>query len=390
VSALALGAIGVAGADPRKPRHAPLKGEGEGLRLVANIPYAGGTDMEFIERGRRDYAIAGDAPLGDGPGAIRIIDITRPSKPRVVSTLKCSLYQADIQISHDEKTLIVAADSIEQGSCLANGKTGFMTIDIRKPTKPRLLGFAEIPDGSHNTTAHPTKPFVYNSDSELGGPGEIQIWSIRKPARPKLVNTVPSVPHSPHDVGFNKKGNLAVTAAISHFDVWDTSNPANPTLIFTGQCPGCSITHDAKFTPNGKGIVIGDEGGGGAPYPCPGGALYFYSWNGSAAILQGAYEPDQFVTTSAGPGGCTSHVFDFDDSGKHISISWYTAGTRYLDVSNYTGLTVGANGNGVTELGWFIPKGGNSWSSKIHEGRWIFSNDINRGFDVYRVRTKGI
>ena len=35
--------------------------------------------------------------------------------------------------------------------------------------------------------------------------------------------------------------------------------------------------------------------------------------------------------------------------------------------------------------GWFIPKDGDSWSSKFHKGPYIYSNDINRGFDVYRI-----
>jgi hypothetical protein len=82
-------------------------------------------------------------------------------------------------------------------------------------------------------------------------------------------------------------------------------------------------------------------------------------------------------------------VFDFDEKGEHISISWYSAGTRYLDITNPVGPTVGADGVGIVEKGWFMPDGGSSWSSKIYKDpKYIFSNDIQRGFDVFVVTAK--
>ena len=366
------------------------------MKIVANIGYPGGTDMEFFTQKGRDYALTGSAPGVGGAkfGAFRVIDVTNPAKPKLVSTVRCSFYQADIQISHDEKTALIAADRAGgPDACLGVGKLGFMTIDISNVRKPKPIGFADIPRGSHNVTTHPTKPYVYNSDSDLAKAGEIQIWSIKNPAKPVLVNTVRSIGHSPHDISFNKDGTRAVTAAVSHFDIFNTEDPENPTLMFEGQCPGCSITHDAKFTPNGKNIVIGDEGGGGDIYPCPGGALYFYDFSsGVVPVLTGIYEPQELILAKdnqGGPQACTSHVFDFSADGKRISISWYSAGTRYLDISNMVGATVGENGNGVKELGWFQPDGGVSWSSKMYEGnKYVFSNDINRGFDVFQYTGK--
>lgn len=376
---------------------APLKGEGEGLKIVANIEYAGGTDMEFITQKGRDYALTGSAPGigGAKAGAFRVIDITKPNKPKLVATLPCSIYQMDIQISHDQKTAILGADSAGgPDSCLAVGKAGFMTVDISNVKKPKPIGFAEIPGGSHNVTAHPSKPYVYNSNSDVVPRPEIQIWSIKNPKKPELVNTARSIPHAPHDISFNKEGTLAVTAAVSHIDVYNTSDPENPTLVFTTQCPGCSITHDAKFTPDGERVIVGDEGGGGLGYPCPGGALYFYNVEGSGSnvvlVLTGAYEPNEILVARSGqtsPAACTSHVFDVSDDGTKVAISWYSAGTRYLDVSNPVGVTFGGTGTGVKELGWFMPEGGVSWSSKFYKGPWIYSNDQFRGFDVFKIES---
>ncbi|HWL65999.1 MAG TPA: hypothetical protein VNP73_08495 [Actinomycetota bacterium] len=376
-----------------KRNPAPLKGEGKNMKIVANIPYAGGTDMEFATIKGRDYAFAGSfAQVKDG-GGLHIIDITTPAKPKEVAWLKCSVNQNDIQITFDQKHVLMAADSAGgPESCLAVGKEGFLIVNIENPAKPKVVSFAET-RSSHNTTAHPTKPYVYNSSSLNGTNGIIQIWSIKNPAKPELVTNYQAIPLAPHDISFNKDGSKAVTASINHFDILDTSDPEAPMITFTGQCPGCSITHDAKFTPDDTGIVIGDEGGGGGGYPCPGGALYFYDYSsGTVPVLTGVYEPNEILFAREGQsdlGGCTSHVFDFDDKGEHISISWYTAGTRYLDITNPVGPTFGENGVGVVETGWFMPDGGDSWSSKIYtDPKYIFSNDIARGFDVFQVTAK--
>jgi hypothetical protein len=395
-SLLCLVVSGVASAAPQS-RSAPLDGEGEGLEIVANIEYPGGTDMEFRTIKGRDYAFAGQAKGVGGAetGGLRVIDITKPTKPKQVAFLNCALYQADIQISHDNKTLIMAQDGSPAGpdGCIMAGKAGFMTVDIRNPKKPKPLGVAEISRGAHNVTAHPKKPYVYNSDSDLAAVGEIQIWSIKNPKQPELVNTIRSLPHSPHDISFNKDGTRAVTAARTHFDIFDTTDPENPTLLFTHQCPGCYITHDAKFTPDGKYVVIGDEANGGGAYPCPGGALYFYELVNDAAVLRGVYEPGELVFAREGQtalGACTSHVFDISKDSTKIAISWYTAGTRYLDISNPQGITIGAQSTGgVREAGWFMPDGGSSWSSKFFKGPYIYSNDINRGFDVFKITASG-
>jgi hypothetical protein len=374
------------------PSGAPLKGEGKGLKIVANVDTGSGTDMEFATIKGREYAfVASRSVDNDRKGGLNVIDVTKPETPKLVTKLPCNLNQGDIQLSHDLKTAIMAADAAGgPDACLMVGKSGFMTIDISNPKNPKAVGVAEISRGAHNTTAHPTKPFVYNSNSDQAGGPEIQVWSIADPAKPKLVNTVNSIPHAPHDISFNEKGTLAVTAARTHVDIFDTSDPANPVLVSTTVCPGCYLAHDAKFTPDGKWIIVGDEAAGGAAYPCPGGALYFYKLQqGNIPLLRGVFEPNEVVLASddqGGPAACTSHVFDISPDSKKLAISWYSAGTRYLDISSMTGATFGEhNTGGVVELGWFIPEGGDSWSSKFHKGPYIYSNDIARGFDVLKI-----
>ncbi|MFN2526938.1 MAG: LVIVD repeat-containing protein [Actinomycetota bacterium] len=385
-SLLVLALSGPADADRR---HAPLQGEGEGLELIANIPYDGGTDMELLTRNGRDYAITGsESMLGDG--GMRVIDVTDPAEPKVVAFLRCVLRQNDVQISHDQKTVMLAQDATGRpDACLAFGKRGFMTVDITNIKKPRPIGFAENPDGSHNTTAHPTKPYVYNSSSgERLGP--VHIWSIKNPARPKLVGEYRPLGSAPHDISFNKDGSLAVLAGDDqNIEVLDTSDPEAPTLLTVMFCVDCQLTHDAKFTPDSRYIVVGDEARGGQPFPCPGGALHFYEIQGTkqqpVLVMVGVYEPNEILFATDQLNSCTSHVFDISDDGTRLAISWYSAGTRYLDISNMQGIGFGTMGPGPHEIGWFVPENGDSWSSKLYKGPYIYSNDLNRGFDVYRI-----
>jgi hypothetical protein len=144
VATAAVLALVVSGAALARPASAPLKGEGENLDIVANVEYQGGTDMEFATIKGRDYAFTGSAPGVGGAtaGALHVIDITTPTKPQEVATLNCSLYQADIQLSHDKKTLIMTQDggAAAPNACLMAGKSGFMTVDIKNPKKPSHSG----------------------------------------------------------------------------------------------------------------------------------------------------------------------------------------------------------------------------------------------------------
>lgn len=392
-SAMATGLPSFGPATAPEDAQAPEPGEGEGLKFIKNLPTGSGTDHEVVKIGTKWYAFASSRETLDDGGGIHVIDVTRPEKAEVITTIPCVGSQGDVQISHDKKTLLQGHSSTGgPESCRALGMTGFQTFDISNPAKPKIMGFGDS-DTAHNLTVHPKKPLVYISIGSLAAvPGHIQIWTFKNPAKPELVNTFDIMGgHSPHDISFSTDGKWAVTASVDHFDILNTTDPENPSLAFKGQCPGCSITHDAKFTPDGNSILIGDEAGGGATFPCPGGAWYFYDFSTPPLpVLTGVYEPAEFVVArNHTPGsGCTSHVFDISDDGTKVAISWYQVGTRYLDITTAIGATIGPNRTptGVIECGWYIPDDGNSWSSKFGpDDRYIFSNDITRGFDIFKI-----
>ncbi|HVF51978.1 MAG TPA: hypothetical protein VNC78_00045 [Actinomycetota bacterium] len=387
---LALGiALGLTGAPP--VAHSAQAGLGEGLKLLATVPLESGTHMELATIKGRDYAFVSE--IARGSGTFNVIDVTTPAKPKLVAEIPCGGNQGNVQISHDLKTAIVGIDEPSIGGCLPPGMMGFVTIDISDPKRPRPLGYAENLRGSHTIATHPTKPYVYNGEGFPEAPGAMQVWSIEDPAHPELVTTVDTGAHSPHDISFNKDGSMAATANVINVHLMDTTDPEAPKIVHTTQCPGCLHNHEARFTPDGKRLVVNDE------YPasaaCPGGFMYFYdvteSATGPSTSLVGLYTPGDKGANAHNEAGafCTAHVFDISKDGTKIAASWHAAGIKYLDISEVSGVAVGrdrAPGGGVVELGWYTSRGADAFSAKFFKGPYIYSVDYNHGFQVYRTQ----
>ena len=373
---------------PASPTQARSTGEGEGLELVAEIPLGSGSHLETVTIGGREYAFVSDI---EGLGELHTIDITDPEKPRIKATIPCNGNQGNVQISHDKKTLVIGIDARSSGGCVPMGKMGFVTVDISDPVRPRVLGFAENTKGSHSLAAHPTKPFVYNGEGFPEAPGAMQVWSIKNPAKPKLVKTVDTGIHSPHDLAFNKSGTMMATANAVNLHLMDTRDPSDPKIVHTTQCPGCLHTHEARFTPDGKRLIVNDE------YPaaaCPGGGIYFYDIVGTEGAesleLTGAYTIEDLVinASSAATTKCTPHIFDISADGTKMAATWHEGGLRYLDIGETAGVTVGPHTvvpGGPVQLGWYLSDGAYTFSAKLHKGPYIFVVDSNIGFQVFKI-----
>ena len=367
-------------------------GTGSGIELVAEIPFDNGTHLETATIQGRDYAFASE--ITTGAGKLRVIDISAPEKPKVVATLPCNGNQGNLQLSHDQKTLVIGIDVPSDGGCMPAGLMGFVTVDISSPKRPKVLGYAEIARGSHSLAAHPKKPFVYNGDGFPEAPGEMQVWSIENPVKPKLVTTVDTGVHSPHDLAFNRTGSMLATANAVNLHLMDTSNPSEPVIEHTTQCPGCLHTHEARFTPDSKRLIVNDE------HPnnvCPGGALYFYDVTGTSGAhgltLTGAYTGTEVGVTgnNSVPTKCTPHIFDISNDGTKVAATWHQGGLKYLDVTATAGVTMGARTivpGGPTELGWYVTDGGYTFAAKIHTGPYIYVVDTNVGFQVFKISSQ--
>lgn len=424
---------GVAGSSPNMAhvlnlRHKVLKVEGpNGARGTdiefATIPVQTGVDASgnpVIED--RDFALAGTYDNG-----LQIIDITDPRSPTLAAVYGCKVSQGDVQVftrggrtyatyTHDDGyTAGTTTDCYRQAKALgqysaSTGATGTFVLDITNPYAPTTVSFIPEPRGSHNQTVAPGGRYLYNSNSDLEKVGQIEIFDISdfsKPTRVKNLELTTGL--SSHDITFNESGTRAYSAAVSHTVILDTTNLADPKIIGRIVDPAINIHHqsdpvtmkDATTGLERTFLVITDEIAGAAGNAaCPGGGLHVYDITGDlekSPVKVGFWNIPSVRPTSAPLtlDRCTSHVLRLYPKEKIMTIAWYNAGVRVVDISGLMGISVGAveaNGNagaGMREIGYAWFADGESWSGKTNRiepdgSFYLYSNDQNRGLDIFR------
>lgn len=411
----------------------PEASSSDNFEVVAQIPGAGGTDLQFFSRDLSEFEAADGtmtsapkvkgqkgprtatrhfAMVGNQDSGAKIVDITDPEAPYTVADLGdqgCVVGQGDIQVTQDGMLASIAFQT-DGGCTLADGTEatyGSILVDLSDPYAPVPVGNATDPDGAHNNTIHPSGDYLYISTSGITETtARVPVYDISDPTNPVLVTEFQAPGNSPHDIVFNDAGDRAYMAGISQNRIVDTSNPADPQLITTIVTPGESIGHDAVVSPDGAFLFLGDEGGGGLPYPCPGGAVYTYDIRDeNVPILLGASYADVGPVTNnqtgeldgAGVGACTAHVMDLNPDGTSFTLGWYTAGTRTFDFSalydangeprTLSAIAFGPTGTAVTQSGYIVPEDADTWSAKQYAPvpGYIFSDDQNLGLYVTRI-----
>jgi hypothetical protein len=385
------------------------------VKSAARVPYRGGTDLELWRWKGRRYVISG-AQNNYNPTTsygLRVVDVTRPTRPTVAGFMPCNASQNDIQVRGRYAYLALdfeakgdrddrSTDCFNQLDLVGEG---VIVVDLVNPRRPKAVGFVQVPGDAHNTTIHPTKPILYVSESETpNGEGhtQVHIVDVSNPRRPKLLHDADfGVGDSPHDITFNKKGTRAYVAAgfYSGTLVLNTTNPKEPTLISRILDPAINFTHQADPTPDGKYLLITDElAGAEGNLACPGGGIHVWDIsNEKVPVKVGAYYiPDTYVGTNPGPRPpvdgvpvrlfrCTAHVFRIAPDGRTMTMGWYSQGTQVLDLTGLPGVSAGGAGTGIKRLGaWKIEGVTDTWSAKMDDRGYIYTGDTQRGMDVLK------
>jgi hypothetical protein len=401
------------------------------LQLVAQIPGAGGTDLEFFSRELRlwkdadgnEHVVPAEEPavtrhfafVGNQASGARIVDITNPEAPFVAFHFTtCKPSQGDVQIAPGG---MVATLAKQGGTCTlesgANAQHGSIIIDMTDVYAPQAVAVARDTRGAHNNTIHPSGDYVYISSSG-DTPNHVPIYDISDPTKPTLVkNLAFESGDSPHDIRFSEDGTRAYLAGIDQFRILDTTDPENPTLISQFIVPGSTVGHDALVTHDKSFLFAGDElQGGNGPSPCPGGAVYVYDIRGEneknpvllgvveagSGPVSGRNNDEAAVEPLNTDAGCTSHVMDMNPDKRSFTIGWYQSGLRTFDFSalyNADGtpklqpsLAWGAHGVGVKETGWIVPEGADTWAAKQYARvpGYIFADDLVHGLYVVKIK----
>jgi hypothetical protein len=427
-------------APPGTPTRAPwpLTGRGENMEIVANIPLDFGSDIELMG----DYAFvgtygscpgstppAGSPPPGGctaGTGGITVIDIADPEHPAVAGLFDCPGGQNDVQLSPDGKFAVMAIDT--RNNACHPGEEGTVVLSLANPAQPVEVAWLPIRTaagnliGSHNNTLD--WPILY-IDQYQQSYNRIDMFDLSTPASPvKLSGVQFGSPRfgssSPHDliVDHRPDGRDLVYASSggNTADVIDVTNPREPVILQRGVDPAVTFAHQAEANHDRDLLLVTDEyrGGGEAracgktatqdgprdnPTPPSGdrnnlGALYMYRLNPDGTIkgngtaegmsVAGTYNlpfqaGDNDQSLLHGAPGCTIHVFWQAPDEDRLVTAWYGKGTHVADFSDPAR---------TKDLGWFIPDQADTWSAKPHNG-YIFTGDIQRGFDVLKYTGEG-
>jgi hypothetical protein len=193
--------------------------------------------------------------------------------------------------------------------------------------------------------------------------------------------------------------NLAVGSCAGDIQIWDISDPANPTtgngtphthIYSPSRSDAFEFVHSAAVTWDGKYMVMTDETGGGVTAECNGtktkdGFAYVYpvvNPGDPAPALAGRYT----IPRPQGSEICVTHNSSFVPvTGRYIAtFAYYQGGVSIVDFTNPAEPREVGFADLVDEVG-----AADEWSSYWYNGR-IFSNSglnrrtSNRGVDVYR------
>ena len=389
--------------------------------------------------GVREYAVMGTINIdGVANSGMQIIDVTDPKAPVSVAVYRCTNGQGDIQVFTREvegvtrtyATYTTDSSGTTSSPCYVSAKgKGFTTedsgtfiVDITNPYLPTTVRFVTVAAGSHNQTIHPNGLFMYNSNNELTRPNAaaIEIIDISDLSAPKMLTPLSIAPGlDAHDITFSPDGKRAYVAAITHTVILNTENPAAPSVIARIVDPTSGLMHQSDpvtITDPLLGkktfLAITDEFAGAAGNGfCPGGGITIYDVTGDlekTPVRVGYWNIPEFRPAGGGTANagaadatgtslrCTSHVLRFYPEQKLMTIGWYNAGVRVVDISGLAGVGVGVEPNvtgqklpGMKEIGYHWFANSESWAAKAlnfeADGSfYLFSNDLSRGLDVYR------
>ncbi|MDQ4006200.1 MAG: hypothetical protein M3135_07890 [Actinomycetota bacterium] len=367
----------------------------------------------------REFALAGSYDNG-----LQIVDITTPTASRIVGHYDCAIRQGDVQVfARGKRTYATytqddpyngdpphdtSSDCYREAGALGlykDGETnpaGTFIVDITNPRDPVTASFFSEPRGSHNQTVAPGGNFVYNSNSDLGTKNpQIEVWSIEDFSNPRPVFTLNTQSGlSSHDITFSEDGTRAYSAAVTHTLVLDTTDLAQPKIIGRIIDPAINIHHQSDpITMDGQTfLIITDELAGAAGNAvCPGGGLHVYDITGPLERnpRKVGFWNSPGLRPAADNITCTSHVLRLYPEQKLMTIAWYEAGVRVVDISGLTGVSVGFNeevgnvGMGMREIGYHYFENSDTWSAKTNRieadgSFYLYGNDLARGLDIYR------
>ncbi len=392
------------------------------MRLIANLPKSGAFAAESAFNS--DLAFQGKYAYAGNYNGFNVLDISTPSAPRLVTQVVCPGAQNDISVlgnilvlSTDSSRNDNSCNSIFQSATIKDSWEGIKVFDISNPAAPQYVAAVETDCGSHTHTLAPSKDgkdlYVYVSSYFPSAtfpdcqPPHDKISVVKipvaSPADAALVGTPVLFPDGGnprgnysretsgcHDITAYPSKDIAAGACMGDGILLDISNREAP--VVTEQVrdtTNFAFWHSATINNAGTKVVFTDElGGGGGPTcnPTVGpdkGANGIYDIVAGDLVFKSYYKMPR---TQSNTENCVAHNGSLIPvQGRDLMVqAWYQGGISVFDFTD---------SENPREIGWF-DRGplsnerlvlGGSWSAYYYNG-FIFSNDIQQGFDVLELR----
>lgn len=391
------------------------------IKHLANLPIpdvlAGGygTDLAFQD----DLAFIGSY------NGFWVVDVSKPSKPKIVSTVLCPGGQADITVDGDLLFLSVDAprtdDTCSSEPSNAADPTaweGMRIFDISNVRNPRYVAAVQTDCGSHTHTLVPgtgkNKKNVYLYVSSYGPrdtypncqPPHDSISIVEVPVASPHKAKVVAKPDlfaadgggytntsGCHDITAYPEKKIAAGACMGDGIILDIKDPVKPKVVErVRDTENFAFWHSATFSQDADKVVFTDELGGGGAATCldtipdTKGANAIYDLSKKKKLSFTSYfkiPRDQGTTEN-----CVAHNGSLIPvKGKDIMVqAWYQGG---LSVWDFT------KSNQPEEFAYF-ERGpiseerlilGGAWSTYYYNGH-IYSSDITEGLDVLKIDDK--
>jgi hypothetical protein len=401
------------------------------ITQVANVPAQGpftadsalGTDAAFQGR----YAFVGNY---DG---FLIYDISRPSKPRIVSQVLCPGSQNDISVNGD--LLYLSTDSSRSDdSCTSTSQPatekssweGIKVFDISDKRNPEYIASVETACGSHTHTLIPDNrakvDYLYVSSYSPRAefpdckPPHDGISIVKVPRSNPTAASVaatpvlfpdggnPGAPINPgvsattgcHDITAFPEKKLAAGACMGDGILMDISDPVAPKVIDRVQDnTNFAFWHSATFSEDADKVVFTDELGGGSGATCDEatgptrGADGIYDIKGRGDDRELVFRSYfKIPRHQAETENCVAHNGSLIPvKGRDIMVqAWYQGGVSVWDFTDSSKpKEIGYFERGAVSSDTLTVAG--SWSAYYYNG-YIYSSDIRKGLDVLKVNDR--